>query len=89
MKESGSSHWISNTDANNQSGFTALPGGERWLNNGTFIEKGTYGYWWSSTEEAGFGLFRRLDNNNGSVYRNGAGKVDGFSIRCLKDSGKK
>jgi len=51
MKESGTTHWNSpNTDATNESGFTALPGGSRDSLDGIFNHIGYYGLWWSSTE---------------------------------------
>ena len=43
-------YWISiNPWANNESGFTALPGGRR-LSPWGFLDIGSSGYWWSSTE---------------------------------------
>lgn len=49
LTESGSVHWkITNTEATNESGFTALPGGSRQL-DGTFINIGYWCTWWSST----------------------------------------
>jgi uncharacterized protein (TIGR02145 family) len=51
LREEGTEHWLSpNTDATNETGFTALPGGYR-DNTGTFISIGSNGYWWSSTEQ--------------------------------------
>jgi uncharacterized protein (TIGR02145 family) len=50
LKEQGTIHWQSpNKEAINESGFIALPGGNRY-DNGTFSSIGTYGGWWSSTE---------------------------------------
>ena len=46
LKETGNSHWKAyNTDATNSSGFTALPGGYRRDDDGTFSVVGRYGYW--------------------------------------------
>ena len=39
-----------NLAINNYSGFSALPGGYRNYNSGTFFGVGYNGYWWSSTE---------------------------------------
>ncbi len=82
LKESGTTHWGSpNTGANNASGFTALAGGYR-NTSGTFVSQGTYNYLWSSSVNR---ASRLLSKDNTDVYRNFAGAVNGFSIRCLKD----
>ena len=51
LKEYGNEHWLApyNTDATNESCFTALPGGYRDL-NGTFYLLQNDAYWWSATE---------------------------------------
>ncbi|MBM3399551.1 MAG: hypothetical protein FJY15_03185, partial [Bacteroidetes bacterium] len=41
--------WDNNGNGTNSSGFNGLPGGNRNF-NGTFINVGKDGYWWSSTE---------------------------------------
>jgi uncharacterized protein (TIGR02145 family) len=68
------------------SGFSALPGGERSFSDGSFNDLGNYGNWWSSTEYAGSGAWRRfLYYNNATVYRFNYVKSYGFSVRCLRD----
>ena len=85
LKEAGLTHWASaNTGATNETGFTALPGGNR-SNTGTFLSLGYYGFWWSSTEYStayGWGrvMFYGISNIN-TV----SGKRDGFSVRCVRD----
>ncbi len=50
MKERGFSHWqSSNTEATNESGFVALPAGERG-SNGTFYYIGYRAFFWSASE---------------------------------------
>ncbi|MGD0754583.1 MAG: FISUMP domain-containing protein [Bacteroidales bacterium] len=50
LKETGTTHWHGpKTDATNESGFTAVPGGYRY-DNGKYYHVGIYGIWWSSTE---------------------------------------
>jgi uncharacterized protein (TIGR02145 family) len=50
MKEPGTDHWQTpNTGATNESGFTALPAGERDL-TGAFVEQGQIAFWWCSDE---------------------------------------
>ncbi len=87
LKETGTTHWYSpNTGATNESGFTALPGGYRDYNYGTFYNVGGYGYWWSSTGYSSSNVWNRILNyNNSDVYRNSHSKRSGFSVRCVRD----
>ena len=86
LKETGTTHWASpNTGATNETGFTALPGGNRG-SNGTFGDIGGGGSWWSATEY-GATYARRRDMNYGysGVYRDRYSKEVGFSVRCVRD----
>jgi uncharacterized protein (TIGR02145 family) len=96
LKETGTVHWMApNTGADNSSGFTALPGGQR-DNSGWFSGIGSFGsvgYWWSVSEEKDpdYDVY-----NPGCLYLNydlnlaqfqyASGKETGFSVRCLKDN---
>ena len=87
LKESGTIHWASpNTGANNESGFTALPGGSRTA-AGVFNYIGSLGFWWSATEEyTDYAWYRIMYYNGSNVYRDyDYGSKDGFSVRCIKD----
>jgi len=86
LKESGTTHWVSpNTGATNESGFTALPGGFRNL-YGTFSNVGNSAHFWSSTEAGSYhALFRFLDHNRSQVGRGGSYKLNGYSVRCVRD----
>lgn len=86
MKETGTAHWISpNTDATNSSGFTGLPGGGR-SSDGTFVNVGSSGYWWSSSEyDTTIAWNRSLNYNNGYANTNNYYKKNGLSVRCLRD----
>ncbi|WP_293895129.1 FISUMP domain-containing protein [Flavobacterium sp.] len=56
MKEAGTTHWLSsNTGADNSSGFTALPSGQRY-NDGQFQFIGARSIFWTSnrTSPSGF-----------------------------------
>ena len=79
---------IGNTDYPeywNKSGFSALPGGYRDY-TGKFYYLGFYGYWWSSTVITTTDAWRRdLSYSISSVYRYYYYKVNGFSVRCLRD----
>jgi uncharacterized protein (TIGR02145 family) len=84
MKEAGPDHWYSNTNATNDSGFTALPAGYR--SGGSYNGLRSFAYFWSSTtttnsSSADFFELRTDD----TVYRRTLSKTYGFSIRCLED----
>ena len=86
MKETGATHWTPpNTGATNTSGFTGLPGGYR-FSNGTFVDVGNGGFWWSSTQSGTTNAWGRyLYYNVGVIGGNNADKQGGFSVRCLRD----
>lgn len=85
LKEIGTTHWLSpNAGATNNTGFTALPAGQR--STGLFYSIGEYGYWWSATEyNATHAWYHRVYTNFSDIYRNNCPKKVGFSIRCVKD----
>lgn len=86
LKEAGTSHWMSpNTGATNESEFTALPGGLRRGDNGTFESQTVYGYWWTSTELTGSSWYRRIWHNDDKTYRNLFNSRYGMSVRCIKN----
>jgi uncharacterized protein (TIGR02145 family) len=72
---------------NNKSGFTALPGGNR-FEGGTFgfNALGNYGAWWNSTENVTYGAYYwSLSYNFASMSGGVYNKNSGFSVRCLRD----
>jgi uncharacterized protein (TIGR02145 family) len=86
LKQTGFTHWQSpNTGATNERAFSALPGGSRtW--NGSFDRMGTYGYYWTATEQQGsFAWLRNLFHNAANFGRGSINKHNGFSVRCVKD----
>jgi len=84
-KMKSTSGWYANGNGTNESGFNGLPGGGR-LYNGTFYSQGSYGYWWSaSDEDKEVASFLSLYYNYSFVGRNGSLKEEGYSVRCLKD----
>ncbi|MEI6047679.1 MAG: fibrobacter succinogenes major paralogous domain-containing protein [Bacteroidota bacterium] len=87
MKEIGTTYWNSpNTEATNESGFTALPGGYR-SNNGAFGSMGYGGYWWSSTEFSATDAWSiDLRYGDSHSYRSYTGKQVGLSVRCFMDN---
>ncbi|NSW95550.1 MAG: fibrobacter succinogenes major paralogous domain-containing protein, partial [Bacteroidales bacterium] len=78
--------WGTTGNGTNSSGFSALPGGYRFYGNGSFNLAGTLGYWWSSSEDGGAGIYRMLQNDHDDVYKLGTTKTAGKSIRCVKDT---
>ncbi len=88
MKEEGTLHWDPpNTGATNESGFTALPGGER-RENPYFLGLSQQGVFWSSTEGAQnwWAYIGYLYHDNASMLNNlGDYKIWGLSVRCLRD----
>jgi len=87
MKETGTSHWNSpNTGATNESGFTAFPGGYRYGYDGYYDYVGSYGYFWSSSENNSSNAWIRILNyNNSEVNRSSSNERNGFSVRCVRD----
>jgi len=86
LKEAGTVHWMSpNTGATNESGFTALPGGDRqWPY--AFGSLGTYGNWWTSTEfDLSSGIWLYIHHTSTVMSGGPNYKVSGFSVRCIKD----
>jgi len=72
---------------NNNSGFSALPGGFR-HNNGSFNFIGLNSFWWSASVEysASIAWFRSLNYVYDNLNRNGNYKSCGFSVRLIKDN---
>ncbi len=87
MKETGTSHWTSpNTDADNSSGFSALPSGTRDISLGIFSALGNNANFWlvnenDSTSAKGWWL----SHDNPALLFSSFKKSYGFSVRCLKD----
>jgi uncharacterized protein (TIGR02145 family) len=86
LKETGTNHWASpNPGATNETGFTALPGGYR-HEFGTYFDIGSWGYWWSSTDDyiagAWFWYLGYYVKSVGSYHYN---KHYGYSVRCVRD----
>jgi uncharacterized protein (TIGR02145 family) len=88
LKETGSDHWDNTlSNATDEYGFTALPGGFRQY-AGPFPTFGrSYSVWWTATAyDAVQSWTRGLYFSSSGVYRGHDFKQSGFSIRCLKDN---
>ncbi|MEQ9467216.1 MAG: fibrobacter succinogenes major paralogous domain-containing protein [Ekhidna sp.] len=92
MKEKGTDHWDSpNSDATNESGFSALPAGWAYFANGHFSYLGERAIFWSSEEgfDSNHGISRHIRSEDPELIRymssNSSNKRNGFSCRCIKD----
>jgi uncharacterized protein (TIGR02145 family) len=86
MKAIGTQFWNSpNIGASNESNFNGVAGGVR-NHLGQFGAMGESGGWWVAEEvDADWALFEFLLKDGIYVQDNGSLKVDGISVRCLKD----
>jgi len=85
LKEKGAYHWTNNSEATNESGFTALPAGYR-SHTGILMNIGYQGGWWSSTEfNTIFAWGRGINCDDNTVLRSFGSKLGGYSVRLVKD----
>jgi uncharacterized protein (TIGR02145 family) len=86
LKEEGTKHWASpNTGATDETGFTALPGGNRRY-DGLFSGPTGNGNWRTASEyDSTHVWYRYMFYYSGYVYRNITNKQAGYSVRCIKD----
>ena len=86
LREAGTLHWQTpNTGATNESGFTALPAGNRYYLD-VFDGIGFMGAWWSASEDiVDFALIRYMFSDNTLLVREIERKASGKSVRCVKD----
>lgn len=77
--------WLApNAGADNTSGFSALPAGFK--GNAAFTNIGKAAFFWVNNERnIGQANYFKLDYNFATVASNGANKVFGYSVRCVKD----
>jgi uncharacterized protein (TIGR02145 family) len=84
------------SDATNESGFAALPGGSRYNRNGFDQQEGYKGYYWSSTSlndgqknsdgsDASSAWLYELSSGKKNVRKFDAYKSASNSVRCIKD----
>jgi uncharacterized protein (TIGR02145 family) len=88
LKETGTLHWLSpNTGATDESGFTALPGGDRHMTDGSFNDLGVNGTWWSTTKNNILPLAYYWSLSNTTTDFNFAYEAwkTGLSVRCIQD----
>ena len=88
MKEIGTTHWSSpNTGATNESGFNAVPSGDRIGEDGSFYNIGEYAIFWTSDPSSDTQAINRVLVFDKANLRIGFdNKFAGFSVRCVKDN---
>ena len=87
LKETGTNHWHPpNSWTKNESGFTAIPAGVRYMG---FHQMGDGGHWWSTQEFTDLGFNDAWSFILGNDYKEHAFQHDyktwGKAIRCIKD----
>ncbi len=88
LKEKGDTHWLYSNAANNSSGFTALPGGQR-SNAGVYLFQGVIGYLWTSSPDvwhpsrSRFVIMYSTEPVGEASYT--TSKQMGLSVRCVRD----
>jgi uncharacterized protein (TIGR02145 family) len=83
-KMKSASGWSDGNNGTNESGFIGLPGGYR-VENGTFLNIGSIGIWWSSTESKALSAIDHYNAQNNSLGRSSSPKQRGESVRCLRN----
>jgi uncharacterized protein (TIGR02145 family) len=78
------SGWSDGNNGTNETGFKGLPGGYR-VENGTFLNLGSIGTWWSSTESKALSAIDHYLPLSGSLDRSSSPKQRGESVRCLRN----
>jgi uncharacterized protein (TIGR02145 family) len=89
LKESSTSHWLSpNIGATNESGFTAVPSGIRLCNSLTDNFGTGSSFWCFSSNDVNADYLgdRMIFNTYNGVSSGNDYKLNGYAIRCVKDS---
>lgn len=86
IRQAGTTTWTSpNSSATNESGFTALSVGSRSFDSGSFVNKYSFTYFWSSSVSGSDAVLRYLWYGNAQFVNYVSSKANGLSVRCLKD----
>ena len=85
LRESGTEHWGQGLDSNNESGFTALPGGLRLQDNRDLFLT-WFAFFWSPSAQQNEPMNRQLSYITDGIKRfSGEAPQVGMSVRCVKD----
>jgi uncharacterized protein (TIGR02145 family) len=82
-KMKSNSGWADGDNGTNEVGFIGLPGGYR-VENGTFLNIGSIGTWWSSTESKTLTAVDHYLPLSGRMTKSSNSKQRGESVRCLR-----
>jgi len=86
LKETGTEHWADpNEGATDEYEFGALPGGTRFVLDGTFRNIGEIGFWWTSTPDGANRYYRAMGYDVANVTRWRTSDTAGMSVRCIKE----
>jgi uncharacterized protein (TIGR02145 family) len=88
LKEAGTTHWnANNVGATNETGFTALPGGEREAWGGSYTRLGITSFFWSSSPGTlgGYSWYLAVNNFEARTYRSDDQREQAYSCRCIHD----
>jgi len=88
MKETGTAHWnANNVGATNETGFTALPGGELQSWGPVYGLLGIKAWFWSSSPgiTGGSYFYMSVENGNEKLYRSEEAFGSSYSVRCIHD----
>jgi len=83
-KLKATSGWKNGGNGTDDYGFSAFPGGYS-NSDGSFINVGYNGYWWSASGEASYAYAIYMNNNSASVSKFYYIKSDLHSVRCIQN----
>ncbi|KAA3614979.1 MAG: hypothetical protein D8M58_11035 [Calditrichaeota bacterium] len=84
LRETGNDHWSLGLDSDNESGFTALPGGIRLQENKDLFLT-WFAFFWTSSSENNTPIYRQISYITDGVKRFYEIPQSGMSVRCVKD----
>jgi uncharacterized protein (TIGR02145 family) len=84
LKMKSNKRWSDDNNGTNDSGFTGFPGGYR-AENGAFLNIGSIGIWWSSSESNLLNAIDHYLSQSNSMTGSTSPKKRGESVRCLRD----
>lgn len=87
IRQTGTTTWLNNrSTTTNESGFTALPGGQR-LSYSLFSSLGYYGFWWGVSVSGSIYNYVQLSTfTDLDLYDNYTTLKSGMSVRCIKNN---
>jgi len=86
LKEEGTEHWdYPNTDATNDSGFTATNSGYQGFGGGLWIYTWDNAHFWTKSEFSIYAWGIRLNNRSAVANPTYTNKQYGFAVRLIKD----